>query len=56
LEYFTIVWNSLEGLIALLAGFLAASVALVGFGFDSVIEVSSGSLLGSTVSPVTGSS
>ena len=42
LEYFTIVWNSLEGLIALLAGFLAASVALVGFGFDSVIEVSSG--------------
>src|ERR1035441_8641676 len=42
LEYFTIVWNSLEGLIALLAGFLAASVALVGFGFDSVIEVCSG--------------
>jgi divalent metal cation (Fe/Co/Zn/Cd) transporter len=42
LEYFTIVWNSLEGLIALLAGFLAASVALVGFGFDSLIEVASG--------------
>jgi divalent metal cation (Fe/Co/Zn/Cd) transporter len=42
LEYFTIVWNSLEGLIALLAGFLAGSVALVGFGFDSLIEVASG--------------
>ena len=42
LEYFTIVWNSLEALVALLAGFLAASVALVGFGFDSLIEVASG--------------
>ena len=42
LEYFTIAWNSLEGLIALLAGFLAGSVALVGFGFDSLIEVTSG--------------
>jgi divalent metal cation (Fe/Co/Zn/Cd) transporter len=42
LQYFTVVWNSLEGLIALAAGFLAGSVALVGFGFDSVIEVTSG--------------
>ena len=42
LEYFTIGWNSLEGLIALVAGFLAGSVALVGFGFDSLIEASSG--------------
>src|SRR5436853_2064937 len=41
LEYFTIAWNSLEGLIALIAGFLAGSVALVGFGFDSAIEVTS---------------
>ena len=45
LEYFTIAWNSVEGLIALLAGFLAGSVALVGFGFDSVIEVTSGAAL-----------
>jgi divalent metal cation (Fe/Co/Zn/Cd) transporter len=45
LEYFTIAWNSLEGLIAVLAGFLAGSVALVGFGFDSVIEVASGAAL-----------
>jgi len=45
LEYFTIGWNSLEGLIALLAGFLAGSVALVGFGFDSAIEVTSGAAL-----------
>jgi divalent metal cation (Fe/Co/Zn/Cd) transporter len=45
LEYFTIAWNSLEGLIALAAGFLAGSVALVGFGFDSLIEVTSGGAL-----------
>jgi len=42
LEYFTIVYNSLEGLIALIAGLAAGSVALVGFGFDSLIEVISG--------------
>lgn len=42
LQYLTIVWNSLECLIALSAGFLAGSIALVGFGFDSAIEVSSG--------------
>jgi divalent metal cation (Fe/Co/Zn/Cd) transporter len=42
LEYFTIVWNTLEGIIALTAGGLAGSVALVGFGFDSGIEVLSG--------------
>ncbi len=45
LEYFTIAWNSLEGLIALAAGFVAGSVALVGFGFDSLIEVTSGAAL-----------
>ncbi len=42
LEYFTIVWNTLEGIIALIAGGVAGSVALVGFGFDSGIEVLSG--------------
>ena len=42
LEYFTIGYNSLEGLIAVGAGFLAGSIALVGFGFDSLIEVTSG--------------
>ncbi len=45
LEYFTIAWNTLEGLVALLAGFMAGSVALVGFGFDSLIEVASGAAL-----------
>ena len=45
LEWFTIVYNSLEGLIALAAGFLSGSIALVGFGFDSALEVTSGGAL-----------
>jgi cation diffusion facilitator family transporter len=45
LEYFTIVYNSLEGLIAVVAGLMAGSIALVGFGFDSLIEVTSGAAL-----------
>jgi hypothetical protein len=42
LEYFTIGWNSLEGLIAVGAGVVAGSISLVGFGVDSFIEVTSG--------------
>lgn len=42
LEYFTVAYNSLEGLIAIVAGLVAGSIALVGFGFDSIIEVTSG--------------
>lgn len=42
LEYLTVGYNSLEGVIAIGAGVLAGSIALVGFGFDSVIEVISG--------------
>jgi divalent metal cation (Fe/Co/Zn/Cd) transporter len=45
LEYFTIAWNSLEGLVALMAGALAGSISLVGFGIDSFIEVTSGATL-----------
>lgn len=45
LEYFTLVWNSLEGIIAVLAGAWAGSISLVGFGFDSFIEVTSGAAL-----------
>jgi divalent metal cation (Fe/Co/Zn/Cd) transporter len=42
LEYFTIAWNSLEGVVALVAGAFAGSISLVGFGIDSFIEVTSG--------------
>lgn len=45
LAYLTIGWNSLEGIIAVGAGIVAGSIALVGFGVDSVIEVSSGAII-----------
>jgi divalent metal cation (Fe/Co/Zn/Cd) transporter len=45
LEYFTVVWNTLEGLVAIVAGIVAGSISLVGFGIDSFIEVTSGSVL-----------
>lgn len=41
LTAFTIAWNSLEGLVAIASGLIASSIALVGFGLDSVVEVSS---------------
>ena len=39
--FFTITWNVIEAIIALSAGALASSAALIGFGLDSVIEVAS---------------
>lgn len=42
LEYFTIGWNLLEGLMALGANVRAGSRSLVGFGFDLFIESTSG--------------
>ena len=45
LEYFTILWNSLEAVAALISGLIAGSVALVSFGLDSFIEVASGAAL-----------
>jgi divalent metal cation (Fe/Co/Zn/Cd) transporter len=39
LSYATLAYNSLEGLIAIAAGIVAGSVALVSFGVDSVIEL-----------------
>jgi divalent metal cation (Fe/Co/Zn/Cd) transporter len=45
LEYLTIGWNSLEAIAATGAGFLAGSITLVGFGFDSVIENLSGAIV-----------
>ena len=45
LEHLTIAWNGLEAAISLLFGVLAGSIALVGFGLDSVIEVVSALIL-----------
>lgn len=41
LTWATIAYNSLEAILSIAAGLIAGSVALVGFGLDSVIEVSS---------------
>jgi divalent metal cation (Fe/Co/Zn/Cd) transporter len=45
LEYFTLSWCGLEAVVAIIAGFMAGSVSLTGFGLDSVIEVTSGTAL-----------
>lgn len=45
LEYFTIFYNCLEGIISIVAGLIAGSVSLIGFGLDSAIEVTSGAAL-----------
>jgi divalent metal cation (Fe/Co/Zn/Cd) transporter len=39
LSYLTLAYNSLEGIIAIAAGVAAGSIALVGFGADSLIEL-----------------
>jgi divalent metal cation (Fe/Co/Zn/Cd) transporter len=41
----SVTYNVLEGIVAVTAGLVAGSVALVGFGLDSVIEVSSGLII-----------
>jgi divalent metal cation (Fe/Co/Zn/Cd) transporter len=45
LEYFTIGYNSIEGATSIVAGLIAGSVSLIGFGLDSLIEVTSGAAL-----------
>ena len=45
LEYTLISYNVLEGIVAIAAGWLADSIALVGFGLDSGIEVLAAGIL-----------
>jgi divalent metal cation (Fe/Co/Zn/Cd) transporter len=45
LEYLTVGWNLLEAAVSVAAGVAAGSVALVGFGVDSLVETSSGLVL-----------
>ncbi len=45
LEYFTLFWNCTEAVVAVGAGLIAGSTALVGFGVDSMIESLSGGVL-----------
>jgi divalent metal cation (Fe/Co/Zn/Cd) transporter len=45
LEYLTVGWNIVEGIIAITAAVAAGSVALLGFGIDSFVESLSGGVL-----------
>jgi len=45
LEYLTVGWNIVEGLVAIAAALAAGSVALMGFGIDSFVESASGAIL-----------
>ena len=45
LEYFTLGWNLIEAGVAVGAGIVAGSIALIGFGADSLIECLSGGIL-----------
>jgi len=45
LEYFTVGYNILEAIAALLLGGIASSIALIGFGLDSIVESFSGFIL-----------
>jgi divalent metal cation (Fe/Co/Zn/Cd) transporter len=45
LEYFTLGWNLTEAVVGIGAGVIAGSIALVGFGVDSIIESFSGAIL-----------
>jgi divalent metal cation (Fe/Co/Zn/Cd) transporter len=42
LNYATLAYNSLEGILSIGAGLLAGSIVLVGFGADSLIELTAG--------------
>lgn len=42
LNYATLAYNSLEGVLSIGAGLLAGSIVLVGFGTDSLIELTAG--------------
>jgi divalent metal cation (Fe/Co/Zn/Cd) transporter len=45
LEYFTVGYNAVEAIVSIIAGRLAGSIALVGFGMDSIVESLSGLVL-----------
>lgn len=45
LAWFTVAWNVVEAVVAIAAGRSAGSLALVGFGLDSTIEVASSAVI-----------
>ena len=45
LEYFTVGYNILEAIASIIFGSIAGSIALIGFGLDSIVELLSGLVL-----------
>jgi len=45
LEYLTVGWNVVEGIIAVSAAIIAGSVAILGFGIDSFVECASAGVM-----------
>lgn len=45
LAWLTVGWNSVEGVVAIASGIAAGSIALIGFGVDSYVEVFSGAVV-----------
>lgn len=45
LAWATIAWNTVEAVVAIVSGAAASSIALVGFGLDSTVEVLSASVI-----------
>jgi divalent metal cation (Fe/Co/Zn/Cd) transporter len=45
LAWLTIGWNTVEGVVAIASGAVAGSIALIGFGVDSFVEVFAGSVI-----------
>jgi divalent metal cation (Fe/Co/Zn/Cd) transporter len=45
LEYLTVGWNIIEGVVSVAAALAAGSVALLGFGIDSFVETASGLIM-----------
>ena len=45
LEYFTVGYNILEAIVSIVFGSIANSIALIGFGLDSIVESLSGLVL-----------
>jgi len=45
LSLFTVAYNLIEGIVSIIAGLIAGSTALIGFGSDSFVESLSGSIM-----------
>lgn len=45
LSYFTVGYNILEGIVSIIAGLIAGSIAIIGFGIDSFVESLSGCIM-----------